>query len=121
MVRKAVKPEKLLKRFKTFCVLDRHRISKERQRRRAITCSRRCQRLLTKLRKLERDRRVCDKCGRPSTPGERLEFRAFRLTQARGIHSRRLVSAKGIREPAKAIQTVADFADIAPEGQKKRR
>ena len=57
-------------KLKTFCIICTRRIPLKRQRRNAITCSAAHQKLLVKLRKEERDRRICQQCGRPCTENE---------------------------------------------------
>jgi hypothetical protein len=115
-----LRPETLLKRFKTFCVICTRRIPRKRHRRRAITCKTDHQKLLTRLRKIERDNRQCSHCGRPSTPDERVQFRAFRTSQVQGHHKKRSKAAKGILSPAEAIQKMKEFAYVVVEGPKSR-
>src|SRR5689334_24222618 len=91
--------------LRTSCILAfcRARIPENRQRRNAITCSNAHQKLYRKLRKAERDRRICDKCGRPCTPEEKAEFRKWREEQAKKSGN----PAKRVRASANAIKTMA--------------
>lgn len=102
--------------LRTSCILANccRRIPLKRQRRGAITCTPKHGRLLTKLRKQERDRRVCDKCGRPCTPGEKSEFRRWRVSREA---NNRAMPAKGIRASATTIKT---HAYVCPEPSRKR-
>lgn len=112
--------ETLLKRYKTFCVLCRRRIPRKRQRRRAITCSTEHQKRLTAMRKIERDHRQCSHCGRPSSPDERGQFRAWRTSKALDPHKKNSKAAKGIRGPATGNHNMEDFAYVVVEGPKRR-
>lgn len=119
-MKRTLRPETLLRRFKTFCVLDRRRIPRKRQRRNAVTCTRDCQKQLTKLRKLARDHRQCSHCGRPSSPGERAEFRRWRASGVSHAHPKKGKAAKGIRGVANSTQKMSDFAYVVELGPKKR-
>jgi hypothetical protein len=114
-----MRPETLLKNFKTFCVICRRRIPRSRHRRRAITCSAAHQKRLTKLRKIERDHRLCSVCGKPSTPDEKRQFRLFRTSLVTQDASRRSKAKKGILDSAKGNQTLEDFAYVVKETPKR--
>jgi hypothetical protein len=116
-----VKASTLLKRFKTFCVICTRRIPRKRQRRRAVTCKTFHQKLLTRMRKAERDHRQCSHCGRPSTPDERVQFRAFRTSQVQGRPKRNSKAAKGILSSAEATQKLKEIAYVVVERPKRRR
>jgi hypothetical protein len=121
-----MKAATLLKRYKTRCVLCGKRIPRKRQRRRSITCTAKHQKTLTAMRKAERDHRQCSHCGRPSTPDERAEFRAWRASKAQDSHKKKHKAAKGIRGPATATPKMEDFAYVVLErpksgGASKRR
>lgn len=112
-----MRPETLLKRFKTFCIICTRRISRQRQRRRAITCGAVHQKLLTKLRKIERDHRLCSVCGKPSTPDERRQFRAFRASlngDAPRKRGPKKVSPTGLR-------AIADIAEYVPKVRRRKK
>jgi len=110
----------LLRRYKTFCVLCKRPIPRKRQRRRAITCKTKHQQMLTAMRKAERDRRQCSHCGRPSTPDERVQFRAFRTSQVQGQRKRNPKAAKGILAPAEANKKLKEIAYVVVERPKRR-
>jgi hypothetical protein len=116
-----MRPETLLRRFKTFCVVCRRRIPRKRQRRRAITCSAKHQKYLTRLRKIERDRRQCSHCGRPSTPEEKSVFRQFRTSQVQGQRKKITKAAKGILSAAEGIQKLKEIAYVVVETPKRTR
>jgi hypothetical protein len=117
-----LKPETLLKRFKTYCVWCTRRIprKRQRQRRRAITCSTDHQKLLTRLRKIERDHRQCSVCGRPSTPDEKSLFRQFRTSLVQGQRKKTPKASKGILAPAEANQKLQEIAYVVVSGPKRR-
>jgi hypothetical protein len=116
----SMKAATLLKRYKTFCVLCTRRIPRKRQRRRSITCGTEHQKMLTAMRKAERDHRQCSHCGRPSTPDERGQFRAWRTTKAVDHHRKNRKAAKGIRGAATATPKMEDFAYVVMETPKSR-
>lgn len=115
-----MKAETLLKRYKTFCVLCTRRIPRKRQRRRAITCSAEHQKRLTAMRKVERDHRQCSVCGRPSTPDERRQFRAFRSSDVQDRQPKNRKAQKGILGAATGNQKLEDFAYVVVESPKRR-
>ncbi len=94
--------------LKTSCILAscRKRIPMKRQRRNAITCSACHQKLLVKLRKQERDRKICQQCGRPSTPKDRQRWREWRSHEAQQRKAKKpaqnpiLASAEAIKDIA---------------------
>jgi hypothetical protein len=119
-MKRRLKPKTLLKRFKTFCVICTRKIPRKRQRRRAITCKPDHQKLLTRLRKIERDNRQCSHCGRPSTPAEKSLFRQFRASLEAHHHPKNPKAAKGIRDAATATQKLSDIAYVVELGPKRR-
>jgi len=120
-MKRRLKPETLLRRFKTCCILAscRKRIPMKRQRRRAITCKPEHQALLTKMRKIERDHRQCSVCGRPSSPGERVEFRRWRVSKVQGHRKKTVKASKGILTPAEANQKLSEIAYVVVERPKR--
>jgi len=113
-----VKAATLLKRYKTFCVLCGRRIPRKRQRRRSITCAAKHQKMLTAMRKAERDHRQCSHCGRPTTQDEKVQFRHWRTSKAQDHHKKTRKAAKGIRGSAMATQKMEDFAYVVVESPK---
>lgn len=110
--------------LRTRCILATcsKRISLARQRRNAITCSKRHQKELTRLRKEARDRRICQQCGRPCTASEKTEFRLWRAARlrARGRrHSRKRVAKKGILTPVRGIKKSTFSTGKRPKRQKR--
>src|SRR5258707_1353323 len=81
----------------------------------AITCSTEHQKRLTRMRKIERDHRLCSHCGRPSSPDERGQFRAWRTSKALDPHKKNSKAAKGIRGPATGNHNMEDFAYVVLE------
>jgi hypothetical protein len=117
-----LKPETLLRRYKTSCVLAfcRKRIPMKRQRRRSITCTAKHQRLLTTMRKVERDHRKCSVCSRPVTPEEKIDFRRWRASKVQGQRKKTVKASKGILAPAEANQKLSEIAYVVVERPKKR-
>lgn len=113
--------ERVLRSFRTFCVLCTRPIPRKRQRRRAVTCSERHQKKLTKLRKMERDHRQCSHCGKPVTPDEIAEFRLWKASMTHGSASRKPIRAKGIRGPAVGIVDMSEHAYVCPEKPRGRK
>lgn len=60
--------------FKTYCVIDQKEIPEDRQKKRAVTCSKECKTKLKDIRRKEREGVICPICRRPSTPEERKLF-----------------------------------------------
>lgn len=102
--------------FKTGCTLYscRRAIPLKRQKRNADTCSSDCQKLLRKMKKAERDSKVCDHCGKPVNREEKAEFRFWReeTAQRNGLAAKRV---RGAANPLKA------YADICPDPANKRK
>jgi hypothetical protein len=59
-------------------------------------------------------------CGRPSTPDERREFRAFRGSQVQDRHPEKSKVKKGILGAATGNQKLEDFAYVVLERPKRR-
>lgn len=117
---RCLRPETLLRRFKTRCILCTRRIPLKRQRRRSITCSKEHQKLLRKMQKIERDQRLCSHCGRPVSPDEKINFRRWRLSQDAEAHSKKRKAANHVRGAAEATQKLSDFAFVVTESPKPR-
>lgn len=115
--RSTARDEQLLKSFRTWCVICRRRIPRKRHRRHAITCTDAHQKRLTRLRKLERDRKKCSHCSRPVTPEEMADFRQWRRAKVQNSAPGRQIAAKGIRSVAKGTVEMSDFALLCPEGR----
>jgi hypothetical protein len=118
---KTSRDERLLKEFKTFCVICRRRIAAKRHRRNAITCKDAHQRRLTKLRKMQRDRRACSHCSKPVTPDQIAEFRLWSRSQAQDHAKHNKATAKAFRGAANGTHALADFAYIVTEGPKLKK
>ena len=115
-----LRPETLLRRYKTHCVLCRRRIPMKRQRRASITCSREHQKLLRKMRKIERDHRLCSRCGRPVSPDEKTDFRRWRASKDAEGHPKNRKAANHVRGAATATQKLSDIAYVVELGPKNR-
>jgi hypothetical protein len=119
-VMRKLRPETLLRRYKTSCILAscRKRIPMKRQRRRSITCSKEHQKLLTRMRKIERDLRLCSHCGRPVSQDEKSAFRRWRHSHSEEAHRKNPKAAKEIRGAANATVKMSDFAYVVELGPK---
>jgi len=119
-MKRRLRPETLLRRYKTCCVLCRKRIPRQRQRRRSITCGKEHQEMLTRMRKIERDHRQCSVCGRPVTAEEKRDFRAWRTSQVQGQRRKNHKASKGILASAEANQKLKEIAYVVVTGPKSR-
>ena len=119
-MKRRLRPETLLRRFKTHCVLCRRRIPMKRQRRASITCGKEHQKLLRKMRKIERDHRLCSRCGRPVSPDEKTDFRRWRASKDVQAHPKNHKAANHVRASAMGTQKLSDIAYVVVESPKRR-
>lgn len=105
-------------KFRTYCQIDRKLIPDHRRLRGSRTCSNDCQKQYIKQKKMERDERICQQCGRP---WDREIVQRFRKWLDReGVQLKNCLNPqKSLLDPLKAIKKHAFVVAEPPKGRKR--